>query len=127
MDEVAFRRARHVIGEIERTPRAAAEIRASKWPAAGELMYASHRSLRDDYEVSCSELDVVVDIAAGIGQKGGVYGCRMTGGGFGGCTVALVQNQPWMPSRKKSGKNTRSGPASRPRCSFRVPPPVPPS
>jgi galactokinase len=104
MDEVAFRRARHVIGEIERTPRAAAEIRASKWPVAGELMYASHRSLRDDYEVSCSELDVVVDIAAGIGRKGGVFGCRMTGGGFGGCTVALVQNQAVDAISKKIGE-----------------------
>ena len=104
MDDVAFRRARHVIGEIERTPRAAAEIRVSKWPAAGELMYASHRSLRDDYEVSCSELDVVVDIAAGIGQKGGVFGCRMTGGGFGGCTVALVQNQAVDAISKKIGE-----------------------
>ena len=104
MDDVAFRRARHVIGEIERTPRAAAEIRASKWPAAGELMYASHRSLRDDYEVSCSELDVVVDIAGGIGTKGGIFGCRMTGGGFGGCTVALVQNQAVDAISKKIGQ-----------------------
>jgi galactokinase len=104
MDDVVFRRARHVIGEIERTPRAAAEIRASKWPAAGELMYASHRSLRDDYEVSCSELDAVVDIAAGIGQKGGVFGCRMTGGGFGGCTVAMVQNQAVDAISKKIGE-----------------------
>jgi galactokinase len=93
MEEVAFRRARHVIGEIERTPRAAKGIQASDWPGVGELMYASHRSLRDDYEVSCNELDIVVDIARGIGQEGGVYGCRMTGGGFGGCTVALVQNK----------------------------------
>jgi len=54
-------------------------------------MYASHRSLRDDYEVSCKELDVVVDIAEGIGEKGGIFGCRMTGGGFGGCAVALVK------------------------------------
>jgi galactokinase len=104
MDDVAFRRARHVIGEIERTSRAAAEIRASNWPAAGELMYASHHSLRDDYEVSCSELDVVVDIAAGIGQKGGVFGCRMTGGGFGGCTVALVKNQSVDAISKKIGE-----------------------
>ncbi len=104
MDDVVFRRARHVIGEIERTPRAAAEIRASKWLAAGELMYASHRSLRDDYEVSCSELDVVVDIATGIGQKGGVFGCRMTGGGFGGCTVALVQGNAVDAISKKIGE-----------------------
>jgi len=55
------------------------------------LMYASHAALRDDYEVSCKELDVVVEIAEEIGLKGGVYGCRMTGGGFGGCAVALVK------------------------------------
>ena len=91
MDEVVFRRARHVISEIERTVHAAEGIRASNWPTVGQLMYASHYSLRDDYEVSCKELDVVVEIAEGIGFKGGVYGCRMTGGGFGGCAVALVK------------------------------------
>ena len=67
MDEVVFRRARHVIGEIERTVQAAARIRASEWQKAGELMYASHRSLRDDYEVSCAELDALVEIAESIG------------------------------------------------------------
>ncbi len=91
MDGVVFRRARHVIGEIERTVHAAEGIRASNWPAVGRLMYASHASLRDDYEVSCRELDAVVDIAESIGLPGGVYGCRMTGGGFGGCAVALVK------------------------------------
>jgi galactokinase len=91
MNEAVFRRARHVIGEIERTVQAAAGVRASNWPAVGQLMYASHRSLRDDYEVSCKELDAVVDIAQGIGLNGGLIGCRMTGGGFGGCAVALVK------------------------------------
>jgi len=91
MDETVFRRARHVIGEIERTIHAAEGVRASNWPTVGQLMYASHASLRDDYEVSCAELDVVVDIAQTIGPKGGVIGCRMTGGGFGGCAVALVR------------------------------------
>jgi galactokinase len=91
MDQVTYRRARHVIGEIDRTVAAAKETKASNWAKVGELMYASHASLRDDYEVSCSELDIVVEIAQAIGQKGGVYGCRMTGGGFGGCTVALVK------------------------------------
>ncbi len=91
MDEVVFRRARHVIGEIERTVHAAAGVRASNWPTVGQLMYASHRSLRADYEVSCAELDTVVEIAQSIGPAGGVIGCRMTGGGFGGCTVALVK------------------------------------
>ena len=91
MDPTVYRRAKHVIGEIERTLHAAEGVRASNWPTVGQLMYASHASLRDDYEVSCPELDALVDIAQSIGLKGGVYGCRMTGGGFGGCTVALVQ------------------------------------
>lgn len=91
MDGVVYRRARHVIGEIERTVHAAEGIRASNWTTVGQLMYASHASLRDDYEVSCKELDAVVEIAGGIGIAGGVYGCRMTGGGFGGCAVALVK------------------------------------
>jgi galactokinase len=91
MDEVVYRRARHVIGEIERTVHAAEGVRASNWPTVGQLMYASHYSLKDDYEVSCPELDTVVEIAQTIGLKGGVFGCRMTGGGFGGCAVALVE------------------------------------
>jgi galactokinase len=91
LDEVVFRRARHVIGEIARTPAAAAAIAKGDWVAAGDAMYASHYSLKDDYEVSCIELDAVVEIAKGIGAQGGVIGCRMTGGGFGGCAVALVQ------------------------------------
>jgi len=93
MDEVVFRRARHAISEIERTVHAAEGVRASNWPTVGQLMYASHYSLRDDYEVSCKELDAVVEIAEGIGYKGGIYGCRMTGGGFGGCAVALVKTE----------------------------------
>jgi galactokinase len=91
MDKVIFRRTRHVISEIERTVHAAEGIRASNWPAVGQLMYASHRSLRDDYEVSCKELDAVVEIAESIGLKGGMIGCRMTGAGFAGCAVALVK------------------------------------
>jgi len=91
MSETVYRRARHVIGEIGRTVHAAGSVRQSDWPAVGQLMYASHAALRDDYEVSCEELDVVVEIAEAIGEQGGVYGCRMTGGGFGGCCVALVK------------------------------------
>ena len=91
MDEAVYRRARHVIGEIERTLHAAEGIRQGNWPTVGQFMYASHSALRDDYEVSCAELDAVVEIAEDIGHKGGVYGCRMTGGGFGGCCVALVK------------------------------------
>jgi len=91
LDPVVYRRARHVIGEIERTVHAAEGVRAGNWPTVGQLMYASHYSLKDDYEVSCAELDALVEIAQEIGPKGGVIGCRMTGGGFGGCTVALVE------------------------------------
>jgi galactokinase len=91
MDPLVYRRARHVIGEIARTTQAAREIKAGNWPVVGQLMYASHASLRDDYEVSCPELDVVVELAQQIGPQGGVIGCRMTGGGFGGCAVALVE------------------------------------
>ena len=91
MDDMSVRCARHVIGEIERTVRAADCIRGSDWTEFGRLMGASHVSLRDDYQVSCFELDTVVEIARGIGRQGGVFGCRMTGGGFGGCAVALIE------------------------------------
>ncbi|MCA9232127.1 MAG: galactokinase [Planctomycetales bacterium] len=90
MDEVAYRRARHVLTENERTLQAAEAIRMQDWPTAGKLMYASHASLRDDFEVSCDELDCLVAIAEQIGIAGGVFGARMTGGGFGGCVVSLV-------------------------------------
>lgn len=91
MDGTAFRRARHVIGENARTLRAADAVAASRWEEVGQLMYASHASLRDDYQVSCTELEVVVDLASALGLARGVYGCRMTGGGFGGCAIALVR------------------------------------
>jgi galactokinase len=93
LSDVVFRRARHVIGENERTVHAAEGIANSNWPTVGQLMYASHTSLRDDYEVSCAELDAVVEIALDLGPTKGVYGCRMTGGGFGGSAVALVQTK----------------------------------
>ena len=108
MSDVVFRRARHVIGEIERTTHAAEGIRASNWPTVGQLMYASHDSLRDDYEVSCEELDIIVEIASGIGLKGGVYGCRMTGGGFGGCAVALIQTDKVAAITEKIAKDYRA-------------------
>ena len=91
MDPVEFRRARHVISENHRTQQTAGAIPCSDWDAVGRLMYDSHKSLREDYEVSCPELDAVVEIAQKIGAAGGVIGCRMTGGGFGGCAVSLVR------------------------------------
>lgn len=92
LDAVQYRRARHVVGEIDRTVRAADAIASADWSTVGELMYASHDSLRDDYEVSCAELDVLVDAARKLGSDGGVIGSRMTGGGFGGSTVSLVRS-----------------------------------
>jgi galactokinase len=91
LDPIEYRRAKHVISEIARTVRAAAAVKAGEWPEMGRLMYSSHESLRDDYEVSCRELDVLVDCAKEIGPGGGVIGSRMTGGGFGGCTVSFVE------------------------------------
>lgn len=92
LDDMSVRCARHVIGENERTLAAARCIRDEDFGELGRLMYASHDSLRDDYRVSCPELDAVVDTARGIGTDGGVWGCRMTGGGFGGCAVAVVRS-----------------------------------
>ncbi|XP_027811521.1 galactokinase isoform X1 [Marmota flaviventris] len=83
-----FRRARHVVGEIRRTAQAAAALSRGDYRAFGRLMVESHYSLRDDYEVSCSELDQLVEAALSVP---GVYGSRMTGGGFGGCTVTLLE------------------------------------
>lgn len=87
------RRARHVTTEDRRTLAAVEALQRGAWQELGELMYASHASLRDDFEVSCAELDAVVAAAREIGVAGGVFGCRMTGGGFGGCCVALVAEE----------------------------------
>jgi galactokinase len=86
MDRLPYRRALHVVTEIERTLDFADALAKRDYGRCGVLMYASHDSLRHDFEVSCAELDALVDIAR---QVPGVYGARMTGGGFGGCIVAL--------------------------------------
>jgi galactokinase len=90
MPEPVLRRCRHVISENERTLKAADALAHGDLDAMGRLMYASHRSLRDDYEVSCRELDLLVQSAL---AHPGVLGARMTGGGFGGCTVNLVERR----------------------------------
>lgn len=89
LDPLAYRRARHVITENERVLQAARNIAALDWCKVGELMYASHDSLRDDYEVSCPELDLLVSLA----REHGAIGSRLTGAGFGGCTVSLVETE----------------------------------
>jgi galactokinase len=86
------RRSRHVVGEIARTVAAAASLAKNDFEALGPLMAASHDSLRDDFEVSCRELDIMVEVARKIGRAGGVIGARMTGGGFGGSTVTLCES-----------------------------------
>lgn len=91
-DEV-YRRARHVVTETERTLAAADALENGEMETLGKLMYASHDSLRDDFEVSCKELDVLVNAARKLGSENGVIGARMTGGGFGGSTVTLCQSE----------------------------------
>jgi len=83
-----YKRCRHVVTENARTQWAAAALKSGEIAPLRQLMADSHRSLRDDYEVSCHELDIMVQLAM---QQPGVLGARMTGGGFGGCTINLVQ------------------------------------
>jgi galactokinase len=85
---VIYKRCRHVITENARVLEAADALERGDLVTFGRLMAESHRSLRDDYEVSCRELDIMVELASKIE---GVYGARMTGGGFGGCTINLVR------------------------------------
>lgn len=89
LPETILRRCRHVIMENHRVVEAAGALERHDLEAFGRLMGESHRSLRDDFEVSCPELDVIVKLAE---QAPGVYGARMTGGGFGGCTINLVRS-----------------------------------
>lgn len=88
LSATVYSRCCHVVTENERTLEAVRALDAGKLSVFGRLMLESHRSLRDDYEVSCKELDLMVEIAA---EQQGVIGARMTGGGFGGCTINLVE------------------------------------
>ncbi len=88
LDDVVYRRAKHVVTENVRTLEAAAAMREGDAVTLGQLMNASHTSLRDDFEVSAESLNTIVEIAQG---QDSCYGARMTGGGFGGCAVALVK------------------------------------
>ena len=90
MDEVVFRRARHVISENARVKEAVRAMEKDDFDLLGHLLFRSHESLRDDYEVSCPELDLLYE----SGRKfPGCYGARLTGAGFGGSGIALVKNQ----------------------------------
>jgi galactokinase len=82
------RRCRHVVSENDRTVRAADALEAGDLALFGRLMNESHVSMRDDFEISCREVDVMVELNA---AAPGVHGARMTGGGFGGCTISVVE------------------------------------
>lgn len=91
LDEIEFRRGKHVVTEIQRTQMASDCVKNGDIPLLASLLYDSHASLRHDFEVSCPELDWIVDRMKAMGEDHGIYGCRMTGGGFGGCAVSLVK------------------------------------
>lgn len=88
LPEVNFRRARHVITEIDRVSRAVKDLEGDRFEEFADLLTSSHYSLRDDYNVSCSELDLAVDVAL----RSGALGARMVGGGFGGSAIALIRD-----------------------------------
>jgi galactokinase len=88
LPELTYRRCRHIVTENDRVLRAGAALESGRVEEFGRLMNESHVSMRDDYEISCRELDTLVEIAWGIE---GVFGSRMTGGGFGGCSVSMVR------------------------------------
>ena len=97
-DEVQRKRAKHAVYENQRTIKAVNALKNNDIETFGKLMNASHISLRDDYEVSCPEVDKLVEIAWNIP---GVIGSRITGGGFGGCTVSIVKNDAIENFRKE--------------------------
>lgn len=88
MSPVVYNRAKHCVGEDARTLATIVSLKAKDYQQVGRCMHESHISLKNDFEVSCEELDILVDLAM---EVEGVYGSRMTGGGFGGCTVTLVK------------------------------------
>ncbi len=88
-DEICYKRAKHAVAENQRTIKAVEALNNNDIATFGKLMNASHVSLRDDFEVSCEEVDFLVDTEWSVP---GVVGARITGGGFGGCTVAIVEN-----------------------------------
>jgi galactokinase len=104
VNKTVRKRARHVVSEIRRTEDAVKELKAGNLERFGELMNGSHDSLRDDYEVTGFELDTMVEEGRKIR---GVIGTRMTGGGFGGCTVSLVKDEAVDTFISQVGKNYR--------------------
>lgn len=112
LDLGLYKRAKHIIRENDRVQRAVNLLRAGEIEQVGELINASHVSLRDDYEVSCVELDTIVEIAW---DQPGCLGARMTGAGFGGCAIALVrkENVPAFIEKVKDRYDQETGLASK--------------
>ena len=90
LDPILQKRVRHVVYEIDRTLKAVEALKKNDMTELGKLLYATHESLKNDFEVSCVELDIMVNIASKVK---GVYGSRVMGGGFGGCTISLVKEE----------------------------------
>jgi len=105
IDSRSYRRALHVINEDIRTIACAEALKRGDLVTAGALVNESHNSLRDLYEVSCEELDAMVDVARSLK---GVYGARMMGGGFGGCAIVLVNPDYVKPVIEALGKGYKA-------------------
>ncbi len=112
LNEILYKRASHVISENERVLQGIEQLKKGNIAAFGELLYESHASLRDSFEVSCPELDLLVELAS---AHQGTLGSRMTGAGFGGCTVSLVETAQVEDFREtiKSEYDKRTGKDSR--------------
>jgi galactokinase len=101
LPKVIRKRTIHILSENARVKEAAAALERNDTKLFGKLMESSHNSLRDDFEVSCKELDLMVEFAQ---KTEGVYGARMTGGGFGGCTINLVDSGSIETFRENVGR-----------------------
>jgi galactokinase len=119
LDELSFLRAEHVVRENERTLEFVHYMKNADWFQAGEMLYQSHASLREKFQVSCAELDELVDAARQVGLTGGVLGARMTGAGFGGCVIMLVEREKAsdVVSKIVEDYNRSGATLSRPRAS----------
>jgi galactokinase len=94
MDPVVFKRCKFVLEENERVHKACDDLSNNNLRSFGRRMFESHKGLSEEYEVSCEELDILVELAR---EQEGLLGCRMMGGGFGGCTINLVENEQVKP------------------------------
>jgi galactokinase len=109
LDNRLYRRSRHVVTEMERVTAMATALRSKNFDEIGAIMKSGHESLRDDFEVSCQELDLLVSAAYEFGAESGHIGSRMTGGGFGGSTISLVREEAATSLKHHLEKEFRAG------------------